>query len=424
MKSVTCSWSLLVIHVLAAAVNLAAGEPSDPAKLPADGIFPHGRRMAFMGYSGDPARDLANGFTVAGPVYGNQMPYLQRCFEHGWPVVAHVGPQVTFNDKSPAKYKVNPTALRQEVAKQVRELARHKEIVWWAIHPEELRFWRRDEMQYLDIVCDTVRQNDPAGRPIYLYNPNNRDAGSLVPIAKRVDILAKGCYVNLAGHKRDRAWVRWSVEQETNALRVAGRPGAAAMVMPELCQDPPAQEAKEIRAWVRHDVYLGMVSGAKGVVIWSLFRRGEVKRTWQLWYDAYAECGRELNGPRGLAQVFLFGKHRSTLQIQQLLGKTAANVALGGNVEPATTTAQENAVRAVKMSTWSSAEFSYGGSDWLFVVNSANEPAALVVRGCHAGAQCTNAFTSKAMPAPSGGSLRLDLEAYGVAALQIVPAAK
>jgi hypothetical protein len=37
-----------------------------------------------MGYSGDPARGLANGFTVAGPVYGDQVPYLNRCFEHGW----------------------------------------------------------------------------------------------------------------------------------------------------------------------------------------------------------------------------------------------------------------------------------------------------------------------------------------------------
>jgi len=32
------------------------------------------------GYSGDPARDLANGFTLAGPVYGDQELYLEHCF--------------------------------------------------------------------------------------------------------------------------------------------------------------------------------------------------------------------------------------------------------------------------------------------------------------------------------------------------------
>jgi hypothetical protein len=38
--------------------------------LPADGIYPQGRKLAIAGYSGDPARDLANGFTLAEPVYG------------------------------------------------------------------------------------------------------------------------------------------------------------------------------------------------------------------------------------------------------------------------------------------------------------------------------------------------------------------
>ncbi len=58
------------------ALGASAAPPSE--KLPADGIYPHGRKLAFMGYSGDPARDLANGFTVAGPVYGDQKPYLSR----------------------------------------------------------------------------------------------------------------------------------------------------------------------------------------------------------------------------------------------------------------------------------------------------------------------------------------------------------
>jgi len=178
--------------------GLLAAPPEKAAKnLPADGIYPHGRKMAFMGYSGDPARDLANGFTVAGPVYGDQKPYLARCFANGWPVVAHVGPKITFNDKDPARYKLNPGSLRREVEQQVKEIVGQKEIYCWAIRTEELRPWRTDEMQYLAI-----------------------------------------------------------------------------------------------------DIYLGLASGAKGVLIWSLFKRKEVKRTWQLWYDAYAECARELGGAK------------------------------------------------------------------------------------------------------------------------------
>ncbi len=382
----------------------------------AGGIFPRGNKLAFMGYSGDPARDLTNGFTVAGPVYGNQMPYLQRCFSNGWPVVAHVGPRITFDDKKADKYKLNETTLRAEVEQQMQELAPHKEIVWWAVTPEELRPWRKDEMKYLDIVCDAVRKHDPQQRPVYLYNPNHRDAKSLEPIAKQVDVLAKGCYVNSAGKKRDRAWVRWSVEQELAALKSAGRPQALALVMPELCKDPEPGEEQEIRAWVRHDVYLGLASGAQGVLLWSLFKRKEVKRTWQLWYDAYAECARELNGPRGLAQVFLFGKRCDDIKVELVKGGGSAAVQLGGNAEPTTTTEQERAARQVSMASWTAAGFEHGGSRWLFVINSGNAPATFALAKLSPRARIENAFDGAPCVLEKN---QLTLPAYGVAALKI-----
>jgi hypothetical protein len=382
----------------------------------ADDIFSRGKTLPFLGYSGDPARDLTNGFTIAGPVYGNQMPYLQKCFSNGWPVVAHVGPHITFNDKSPDKYKLNEATLRAEVEKQVQELAPHKEIVWWAITPEELRSWRKEEMKYFDIVCETVRKKDPQQRPIYLYNPNHRDAKSLEPIAKQVDVLAKGCYVNSSGKKRDRAWMRWSVEQELAALKAVGRPQAIALVMPELCKDPESSEDAEIRAWVRHDVYLGLASGAKGVLIWSLFKRKEVKRTWQLWYDAYAECARELNGPRGLAQIFLFGKRCDEIKVELVKGGEAVAVQLGGNAEPTTTTEQERAAREIKMASWTAAEFEQGGNRWLFLINSANTPATFQLSKLPPNARCLNAFDDAPLALEHN---LVTLPAYGVVALKV-----
>lgn len=391
-----------------AAIFFAASTNS-AAALPADGIYPNGRKLAFMGYSGDPARDLTNGFTVAGPVYGNQLPYLERCFSNRWPAVAHVGPHVTFNDKSPDKYRVNEPALREEVRRQVGELASHPEIIWWAIHPEELRPWRGDEMKYLAIVSDEVREADPAKRPLYLYNPNNRDAGSLKTIAQHVDIIGKGCYVNSCGKKRDRAWVRWSVEQEIEGARQAGRTNAVPLVMPELCCDPEPAEDKEIRDWVRHDVYLGLCSGARGVLIWSLFRRGEVRRTWPLWYNAYAECGRELNGARGLAGVFLFGEPRTDLAVRLLDGVTDIEVGLGGDAEPETTSAEEKVKRTGKSTSWTRAEFGYGNAHWLFVVNSANQPTTFAVTGWPRRTRIEDAFSGS----PLQGE-RFSLPAYGV----------
>jgi len=381
----------------------------------ADGIYPRGDKLPFMGYSGDPSRDLTNGFTVAGPVYGNQMPYLQRCFSNRWLVVAHVGPRITFNDKSPDKYKLDEAALRAQVEQQVRELAPHKEIVWWIVTPEELRPWRKEEMKYLDVVCATVRRHDPQQRPICLYNPNHSDAERLEPIARQVDVLAKGCYVNHVGRKRDRAWVRWSVEQELAALKAAGRPKAIALVTPELMRDPEPGEEGEIRSWVRHDVYLGLASGAKGVLVFSLFKRKEVKRTWQLWYDAYAECARELNGPRALAQVFLFGERRSDIKVDLVKGGGATTVRLGGEAEAGTTSERERTGREIKMPSWTAAEFVHGGSRWLFLINSANTAATFALTKLPLNSRLENAFAGTPFTLDRGS---LTLPAYGVAAIR------
>jgi hypothetical protein len=391
-----------------------------PAHLPDDGIFPHGRTMAFMGYSGDPARDLAAGFTVAGPVYGDQLPYLEKCAAQGWPVVAHVGPRVTFKDGDPAKYRPDPHALRAEVARQMADLVSRKNIVWWAIHPEELRPWRADEMLYLETVAAAIRENDPLKRPVFLYNPNHRDAASLTPIARHVDVVGKGAYVNSSGKKRDRAWVRWGIEQELGAIQAAGRKGSIALLMPELCQDPEPGEEKEIPAWVRHDIYLGMASGAQGVNIWSLFKRREVKKTWQIWYDAYSACAKELQGPRGLAQVFLFGKRRSDFIITS--SSAAGSIELGGSMEPETSSPQESAKRQVPAPIWTSAEIAYENSRYVFLINSANISASFTLSAWPAGSVAEDAFSGEAQALPAGEGLSLSLPAYGVKALRFTAA--
>lgn len=391
-----------------------AGVPSAP--LSANGFYPRGAKMPYMGYSGVPARDLTNGFTVAGPVYGDDRGYVRMCASNGWPVVAHISHGPRFTDKDPAKnYTIDEPALRSNVAAEVRALAPLDEIVWWAITPEELRPWRGNEMKYLEIVSETIRTNDPLQRPIYIYNPNNRDANSLAVIAKHVDVIGKGCYVNSVGKKRDRAWVGWSIEQEEAAIQKAGRPGAFSIVMPELCQDPPPGEEQEIRAWVRHDVYLGLAKGAKGLCLWSLFKRREVAKTWQRWYDAYAECGRELNGERGLAQVFLFGgEPAARLSLQLAAGTGTVAVTLGGDAEPATSSEQEKKLREQKMASWTAREFVHRGDHWLFVVNSANDAATFDLNGWPAGTRIENAFDGAAITDPH----TLALPAYGVAALR------
>jgi len=405
-----------------AATAFFAAPPDSGAALPPQGIYPQGRRLAFMGYSGQPQRDLANGFSIAGPVYGNQDPYVEDCIAHHWPVVVHVNPLLGtpgFNDK--VKRPVyQAEQVTTAAAKIVDHWAAHPEVTWWAIAPEELRPWRKDEMAYLHLVSQAIRDHDPAHRPIYIYNPNNRAADTLAVIARDVDILGKGMYVNSAGKKLDRAWVRWSVEQELAAAATAGHP-VTAIVMPELCADPLPAEDTLIESWVRHDVYLGLCSGGQGVLLWSLFPRSAVHRTWQIWYNAYARCGRELTAPHGLGDVFLFGAPRHDLLVEPAAGPTVTAVPLGGNAEPNTTSEKERQARKVELPGFTVCERAFGPRRYLFIVNSTPNPRLFHIGGWPAAAHATDAFTAAPLALPPHSPLELSLPPWGVIGLVFAP---
>jgi hypothetical protein len=412
---------LLIIAILAWgcwAQASASGEASTSAKaffrppsvdrigdLPAEGVWPRGQRLLWAGYSGVAERDLREGFSVAGPHYGGgNEAQLAACERLGLPVIAHVGPLPgTIPGGWDAVAKLPLEEVRARTAERTRALASNRGIVMWAVQPEELRPWRKDEMAYLKVVTEAIRSADPEGRPIFLYNPNHRDADSLAAIVPHVDVVAKGCYANSAGHKDNRAWIRWSVEQ-MEAAAAKGRPGAWTLVMPELCKDPDPADRPLIRTWVRHDCYLGLMSGAKGMLTWSLFPRKEVKATWKTWHEAYAECGREVNGERGLGRVFLFGERRDDLRVTTRerrepypLGVSARTALEAGTSLPTEGT------KGV-LHPWTKTELQLGARRWVFLANSVPEPTRFELRGIPGGAVLADAFTGKPLERPADGA--------------------
>jgi hypothetical protein len=124
-------------------------------------------------------------------------------------------------------------------------------------------------------------------------------------------------------------------------------------------------------------------------------------------------------GPPALAQVFLFGERKSTLKVEPIDGSAVASVALGGDAESTTTTDQERASRQVKLPSWTSAEFAYRGSRYLFLVNSANAPAAFSVGGTPVDTGLEDVFTGAAVTPRRGEPLRFDLPAYGVTGVRM-----
>jgi hypothetical protein len=413
------------------------------ASLPADRVYPQGRIFPFMGFSGNPSREATNGFTVAGPGYGlqaHQSGLLARAKEGKMPFVYGVGLDGLFVNNT---LKYEDQTLRTEIARQVRKAMNDPAVAWWYLRPEELRMWRRDERNYLRLVYETVHATDPQQRPVWMYDPNHRNETNLMATGEFLDIIGKGSYVNLMGFQNDRVWVRWSIDQETGAAaKLEAKDGRRRMplLVAQLSEDPPNPADDDlIPAWVRHDVYLGLMANARGVAIWSLFRRNSVQRTYDRWYNAYAQVARELTGPLDLGQVFLFAEPRADLRVNQTEGPREAMLRTGARnkTESNTTTAVEKAGTGARNKTESNTttavekagatphypalmvrELAYGSNRYLFLCNSSTNRIGAVVEGIPRNATLKVLFGGESSRL-RGDSVAVAVGPWGVQCLRI-----
>ena len=114
-------------------------------------------------------------------------------------------------------------------------------------------------------------------------------------------IIGKGAYANYVGRWQSRVWVRWSIEQEVTAIEKA-KTSAIPIAVLEMFQQPPEERHHLVPHWARHDVYLSLVSGAKGIVVFSLRKRRNLT-VYEDYYKAYARTAREICGEPDLGQV-------------------------------------------------------------------------------------------------------------------------
>lgn len=363
---------------LAAAILFASANPVQAKEdnllidLPND-------KIVFAGYSGKPERDKEAGFTVGGPFYKSdaaQTLELAKCKAAGLPALA----QITF-PKDIFDKPINAVEIDAEVAKKIKLFISVAPIYGWCIQPEETRPWKPREVEFVKVVAESIRKHDPKKRIIFHYQPNHRNAKALRPSSKEVDIVGKGCYTNIAGYKNERSWIRWSVEQMLDSMEGSDH-ATRCWALLELCKNPAPEEEELIRAWVRHDVYLSLASGAKGVLIWSLHPRKEVKKTFNLWYDAYSECAKELNQPPyNFGRVILRGKptEQYTVSFLEQNSDKTAGTRSDSTLESNTSEADEGKDQARYPLTYKA--FSHDRFDYLIIINSTPKADAVKVEG-------------------------------------------
>ncbi len=383
--------------------------PDAGEKLPAELIYPRGRKLLYSGFSPrlnkiPELRDA--GFTCMGPAYGKQKNFIEACRKAGVQRFQPICPEGLTKDKLGNKESVDWEKISEEIKTQVQSYRDDEGVAVWYLQPEELRYWRKNEYQYLQTAYKVIRENDPLKRPVWMYLPGHYSKGAMMKYSDYIDYLGKGMYTNYSGHRESRIWCRWSTEQELAALQETKSP-AVPLAVPEMFRQPPEEILPLIPAWVRHDVYSSLIAGAKGVVIFSLAQRKQFS-AWEAYYNSYLKVAGEL---RTLGEIFLFGTRCGEIKIIQRGGPEKIPL----EIRSGKTKTQ------YEMPSVSYADISYHGRRFLFAVNSANEAVTVQFSGMPSnGVALVDALTGQAAEALKNGAFDTQITAFEVKLYEII----
>lgn len=360
--------AVLSICLYLAAISRAGAATGD--------LYPRGDTFCFTFYStsdADSRYALTNGATAIGPFYGEQAVPLANADRWNTKIIYKVKPPSMAGFKTsdfdkPGFVWPSDKTISNEVATIVKAVGSDRHIAMWDIEPEELRSWKSAQLGYLKLVSSTIRANDPERRPVFLYECNNRVGSVLAPSLAWQDLSAKGTYVNAVDNGvfiTNRIWARWSMEQSVRACAL-GNTRAVPWIVLWMASNAPAGSFSRITNWCRHDAYMGLIMGGKGIQIWSgaRGRRGFSSQDFQAYLEGYLSVARDLNGPLHLAPVFLFGKPLTNATMKTTSGPARLELIY------------QKTTNSYPPVTWSSAK--YGGAEYLFMVNSAEQ--AVTVR--------------------------------------------
>jgi len=163
--------------VLALLAGMALAEAA-----PLGATYPWGDQFWFSFYStiaADSAYAVEHGATGIGPYYGGlsgQVAPLAEAHELGvnfsYKVVLPSMEGFTVGNSDVFDWPSDATLIAETTA-VVDAVKTNQNIVMWDLVPEELRHWKANELNFLQVVSDAIRAADPHGRPVMMYEPNH-----------------------------------------------------------------------------------------------------------------------------------------------------------------------------------------------------------------------------------------------------------
>ncbi len=315
------------------------------ANLDPEGIYPYGQQIGFGLYSivgqndADPSKSniervAEEGFTLAGPYYNPDWEGFQFVYE-----AAAEGLKFTYQLRQHPSltgigFDGRPAAIAllsdQEIADYVRQQVEaviddpvaNATVARWSLLPEELRYWIEDEIRYLRVASETIRQVElergQEQRPLWMYEANNRTTEQLIITGEFQDITTKGSYLTTRDDRGPQraGWATWSFDQIINAATQLGNTPQAVLQLFEDFTDPlTGTNPTEIERVIRHDTYLALVKGIESLNVFSGFENRPNLTTQNEQFEAYGSVANDLTGELNLQEAFLFGEDRDDLTI-------------------------------------------------------------------------------------------------------------
>ena len=393
--------------------------PADKGKdLPADKVYPKGRIFPIMTYSArNPEQFKKDGFTVIGPVYG-KVDRDQAYSKANMPIIYSLyakqdGATVNKDFLRRSGIKMNKKKVAQSIREIVSEaVKKYPNIAYFYLTPEELRHWKSNEYDFIKIVTQAAHEADPEKRPVWMYLPGHYGQDSIAKYADRLDVIGKGCYTNYAGRKNQRAWVRYSVDLMKNA---AAQGNEADMILAVLEMFRPVDKAElnRIPDWVRHDFYASLITGAKGLAIFTAVNRKGFTASYKLYYPAYSKAAKEVTGENGLGEIFLFGEHRNDLKWTVTSGDATTPLTFRGNPK------KNRPDRVVQYPSVGLANIAHARGRYLFMVNSAETPVAGIVSGMPENTVVKDAVTGEKIAVAGKDGIKLEFKSMEVKLLKL-----
>jgi hypothetical protein len=298
---------------------------------------------------------------------------------------------------------------KTEFEKLMANLAPASNIAWWDF-PEERRYWRAGEMKIVQNYSAWTREFDSLKRPNYMYIPAHYSADAVQKYIPYLDIIPSSLYSAYAGQPP--SWVRWRMEETTRAIKLAGAQEGknylgrqkTPVAILELFYAKNSRVKTPAEAY--HDFWQAIVSGAKGILVYSYWRKRTHPALENVWLS-YDKAAQELSSSNGLSSAILYGSPINTISVDIVDGpsKTPSFFPYGSR-------------QSMSFKSVDALSISFQGKVYVICVNSSEQPVVAIISGLPSSSSQMSLFGGK-FTRLNGDSIRLSFAPLGVQIVEI-----